>query len=134
MAPVRIDVSHHNKRRKRFVYVIARPTKVAGLLGGLSEGKFPLCHWGVLVSHLNLDALRIQNMMLQLGLDEVEREWGRLFELRRTEEGKNSVHISTFGVERLLTDWPHACIGYIGRTKVSDFGLSMKGIQSMELN
>src|SRR5256885_8008247 len=50
---------HRRKRkRRRFVYVVARPLKAAGPFTFVSEGKFPICHWGVLFSELNEETLK----------------------------------------------------------------------------
>ncbi len=50
---------HRRKRkRRRFVDVVARPLKAAGPFSFISEGKFPICHWGVLFSEFDEETLK----------------------------------------------------------------------------
>jgi hypothetical protein len=127
MAPTR-NTSSTKNRRKRSVYIIARPTTIAGHLSSLSQGKFPLCHWGLLVSTHSESDLQTRCTMLNLVDDTTALEgWGTLFELIRTEAG-NKPQIKEFGPGDLLREWGHACIAYVGKTKSSDHSLSMEGI------
>jgi hypothetical protein len=49
-------------QRKRSVYILARPIKAAEKLSFLSEGKFPLCHWALLVSSHSVSELHTKTM------------------------------------------------------------------------
>jgi hypothetical protein len=116
-------------RRKRSVYIVARPTTIAGHLSSLSQGKFPLCHWGLLITAHTETELKTRCLMLNfadIDTSALER-WGTLFELIRTENG-NKPQITEFGPGDLLREWGHACIAYVGKTKSSDYNLSMEGI------
>jgi len=125
MAPTRGSTSSIRKRRRRSVYIIARPTSVAGGLSSLSQGKFPLCHWGLLLSPYNEIELRTQCLMLNID-ENLETSWGTLFELRRTKDGTNEPQITKFGPMELLNAWNYACIAYVGKTKVSDYTASVR--------
>src|ERR1700735_5432124 len=109
-------------RRKRSVYIVARPTTIAGNLSSLSQGKFPLCHWGLLVSAHTETELKTQCLMLNFADNDTSalERWGTLFELIRTENG-NKPQIKEFGPGDLLREWGHACIAYVGKTKSSDY-------------
>lgn len=61
-------------RRKRSVYILARPIKKAGQLRFLSEGKFPLCHWGLLISPYN-------RRQLLHHIQKGTQSWGMIFEI-----------------------------------------------------
>jgi hypothetical protein len=124
MAPMRRPTSSTKKRRKRSVYIIARPTTVAGALSSLSQGKFPLCHWGLLVTRHSESELKTQCLLLNI--DDNLESWGTLFELIRTEKG-NKPQIKDFGPTELLSQWGYACIAYVGKTKSSDYALSAHG-------
>jgi hypothetical protein len=73
------------KKRERAVYIFARPLKLAGRAGSLSDGKLPLCHWGMLVSKCNKEELK--KRLERLDLSKAE-SWGTFIELNRNSENK----------------------------------------------
>jgi len=59
--------SKKRKRKKshqRNVYIIARPLQIAGHASSLSNGKFPVCHWGLLMTKAK-----------QIDMYKLMREW-----------------------------------------------------------
>ena len=116
-------LSSHKKPRKRSVYVVARPLSKAGPFSFLSEGKFPLCHWALLVSeHGHVD---LRDRVNRLAPDTAS--WGTGFELHRMED-KNAAHlIKEFGPAEFLGEWSAACVAYVGKTESSDHILYIKG-------
>src|SRR5271170_5121599 len=69
------------------VYVIARPLNVANQLNlsFLSDGKLPLCHWGILFSDYDPNEIncRLSSIMLDQSLSSMS-SLGTVIELHRT--------------------------------------------------
>lgn len=112
---------------ERSIWVLARPIKAARGFSFLSEGKFPICHWGLLASDLS-------PLSFKLRWDSKERiesgaDWGTLFELVRDENDKNTVHeVEHFGANmEFVTEWKTVAIMFIGTTFLRDADLSAQG-------
>lgn len=132
MAPAQRSKGQSKAQRKRSVYVLARPIKAAGKLSFLSEGKFPFCHWALLVSSHSESELQRRCLMLNTPDSDnrtlINASWGTLFELFRTHDGQNLSHMITeFGATNLMSDWSYACIAYVGKTKYTDYRLCKEG-------
>ena len=114
------------KRRIRSVYIVAKPLRSAGQLASLSEGKFPLCHWGLLVSPYNARELhRYIQYRSKNGCG--CGDWGTLFEIVRI-EGRHEVNkVEHFG-SNLLPEWSCFCIAYVGVTQLPDRRIFDHGI------
>jgi hypothetical protein len=115
------------KGTERSVWVLARPTSLASILSPLSQGKYPVCHWGLLASEYRdlkeLWANRGEVTTLN------NASWGTLFELFRTPDNKNIPRIiSNFGPERIFAEWSFSSIVYIGQTSKTDEELSAEGL------
>lgn len=124
MGPARKSTSSSKKRRKRSVYVVARPLKSAGHLSFLSRGKLPLCHWGVLVSRYG--PAELQSRCASESKDSKLSSWGTVFELFRTPENKNLYHvIEDFGPAELANEWSCVCITFVGKTTMSNHKLAV---------
>lgn len=118
-------------QRQRFVYVIARPLKFARQLNltSLFEGKFLLCHWGVLVSEYCRHRLKLEIQTFQSGVRTNIGSLGTVFELFRTTENKSIAHeITNFGSNELNGDWRFITFTYIGNSQFSDIVLARQGI------
>jgi hypothetical protein len=115
--------------KKRSVFVIARRLQIAGPLSFSSDGKFPICHWGLFVTdsrHADVTSRWLKYRETRNPVDLPPR--GTLFELVRSPDYKNS-HNKTpnFGPEEWEAEWGCAFIQYIGDTIVSDQDLSAEG-------
>jgi len=137
MSSLQARLYTHRKRRRRNVYVIARPLDIATRfsLSFLSEGKLPLCHWGILVSNHGHDkiirrweaASQGESLNTNLAL-------GTVFELRRTVENLNTVQtIKDFGRRELNSEWQVMTIKYVGKTSFSVGALEKRANKITEL-
>jgi len=119
------------KRRKRDVYIITRGLRAAGRFAPLSDGKLPLCHWGLLITSQN--RLWIQTQLVRFSESNGQSElppWGTLFELSRTVENKVSHRKSRgFSLQEWHKEWGTVSMTYVGTTKVTDHMLVAKGTQ-----
>src|SRR5947207_6055948 len=125
--------SKNRKRKKlhlRSVYVIARPLHIGGHLSFLSDGKFPLCHWGLLVTKVK--RTEMCNRMRSLenvahGVSDI-KPWGTMFELQRDSHNKNTHNvIYNFEGEEWYIEWKHILMAFIGTTNFSDNRLTKEG-------
>jgi hypothetical protein len=116
------------RKRKRFAYVIARPLKSVGRLSFLSDGKFPLCHWALLVtnSRPELETDRADSPIEAQSIMHCHLQ-GTLFELHRSPDGLNPNIIEDFKLEKWCNAWGFAISKYAGETRVSDQNLSNTG-------
>jgi hypothetical protein len=111
------------KRQPRYVYILGRPLWMANRLGisFISDGKFALCHWGLLVTPLDLnsmiDCLREFNNIKR----SKHQNLGTLFELVREGRVNRWRTIQNFGEgDELHTDWTTMTIAYVGTTMLND--------------
>jgi hypothetical protein len=109
--------------KRRHVYLVAKPIPaLSGPFEFLSDGKFPVCHWGFVLSQYNQDQLKEhfdhQVDSLYLPIEPL----GTLFELKRYPDGQKAWQLNMddkFG-QMLASDWSRMCIGYIGETRSSE--------------
>jgi hypothetical protein len=117
------------KRRKRDVYIVARGLRDAGRFAPWSDGKLPLCHWGLLIASQN--GWWIQTQLVRFSKSNGQSElppWGTLFELSRTVENKVSYRKSPgFSLQEWHKEWGTVSMTYVGTTKVTDHMLVAKG-------
>lgn len=116
-----------SKEGERTVWVLARPINAARGFSFLSDGKFPLCHWAVLLSNLNEVRFKVLwDSKTNIGLN---GSWGTLFELFRDDNDKNIPHeIYDFGShDEFLNDWKSVAIIFIGTSLRSDSEVSAQG-------
>jgi len=113
----------------RYVYIVGRPLWIANTLrlSFLSEGSFPLCHWGTLVTPLDLNV-----MVKGLGGFNMDpprtMPLGTLFELAREGDTNDWRMIQDFGDDdELHTDWAVMSVAYIGKTTFTDETIAAKG-------
>jgi hypothetical protein len=116
--------------------LVAKPIRaLSGSFEFLSHGKFPLCHWGFVLSQHNEDQLkelfdRQANCLLSLF-----SPLGTLFELKRYPDGQKTWQVNVddrFG-QALPSTWSRMCIGYIGETGCSDEEIIIYGIHIFQM-
>lgn len=116
------------RKRKRFVYVIARPLKNAGSLDFLSDGKYHLCHWALLVTHSRPELGTNPKDSLMGAQSSTRRHLqGTLFELCRSPNGLNFNIVEDFKLEKWWNEWSFVMCKYAGETRVSNQNLSDEG-------
>jgi hypothetical protein len=108
------------ERRTRSVYILARPIKKAGHLGFLSEGKFPLCHWSLLVSPYNQRELKNH---IRQGID----SWGTIFEICNS-DGTHVPNVYKHSPQIFVRDWGYVCLAYVGKAHLPDYRISHHGL------
>src|SRR5271154_2534051 len=88
---------------ERSVYLISRPVTKAQYLrvAGLSEGKFHLSHWSLLVSSHKEEALKEH---IQNGSEDSNQSWGSLFEIVTVNKDIEVKYDARFG-ENLPPEW-----------------------------
>jgi hypothetical protein len=133
----------NTKGKIRHVYVLARPIKAAGVFSLLSYGKFPLCHWGVLLSEhgtLGHEAKQPKDEgttilpRLREGYSSTlprvtPLQWGSLFELYRDPNtDQNQPHVVyNFGHQQLRQEWQFLTLRRVGTTTFQDDQVYEKG-------
>jgi len=123
------SVRRKKRRKKRAVFIIGRPLKLARQfsVSFVSDGKFPICHWGLfLADDRSCDRAWKRYRKTRDPTDLPSR--GTLFELLRLEGDKNSCQkIEDFGLEDWEEEWDYVSITYAGETSVSDQLLAAEG-------
>lgn len=111
------------------MWILARPTSLAGLLAPLSKGKYPICHWGILFSpHTKVD-LNVIWMSKRSKSTPEHQVWGTLIELKRTAENTNAARVITdFGLQHIQKEWAFSSITYIGQSQLEDEALMRRGM------
>jgi len=109
--------------KRRHVYLVARPIHaLSGPFEFLSHGKFPLCHWGFVLSQFNQDQLKEHFDHQVEDPSSPIVPLGTLFELKRDPHGQMAWQLNMddkFG-PALASEWSRMCIGYIGETRSTD--------------
>jgi hypothetical protein len=100
---------------------------VLPLVGRLSKGSYPLCHWGVLVTWLSEAEFvaYLENNARAKAL-----ELGTMYQLSRTTENQNTVRISSpFLLSELREEWSRPSWTRMGRTDMSQLRISEIGLR-----
>jgi len=116
----------------RQVWLLARVIELP-LVGKLSRGSYPFCHWGVLVTPLpesvivdQLDSKKPSNDALELGT---------LYQLSRSPDNLNTLRIShPFLLSELCQDWHGRSWNRIGMTSMSHDRISTIGSPTSHYN
>src|SRR5271154_3675668 len=95
----------------RSVWLFARPLSWADFIIALqwvSDGKYPLCHWGVLVTHMDITAndefMRRNSPQVLSSPD--DQDLGIMYELQRNDINQNTVSITRpFSPAALKAEW-----------------------------
>ena len=129
MSHAEVPYRHRKKRRKkRSVFVVARPLKMLGPLSFSCDGKFPLCHWGLFVSEACSSEItsRWEDYQRTRNLSSRPPR-GTLFELVRLGTRNTHNKREDFGLEVWDAEWGYIDIRYVGDTEVTDKDLSEYG-------
>jgi hypothetical protein len=110
------------RRKKRAVFVVARPLRAAGVLSFSSDGKFPICHWGLFTVDTRHAEISSQWTKFRETRDPCNLPpHGTMIELVRLPGNINSHNlIDDFGLEQWDDEWKYVAIQYVGDTDVSD--------------
>lgn len=115
---------------ERDVMVLARPLSLASLgTDVLSQGVFPFCHWGVLVSSLERNDLNGVLSREDGIIYNVTSDLGVLWELWR--DGRtNNVHLTRpFRISHLDAFWRGHVAIFVGRTERTDDDIQQIGTE-----
>ena len=121
------------------VWIFARPLSFARKFVPFqftSNGKYHLCHWGVLVSSLPVEEMK--NILVEGGktstLQSFDYELGQMWELNRIERNTNTVNVTRpFKVSHIQADWRPFSAEYLGETPLGRAQIQHIGIQGEEL-
>jgi hypothetical protein len=123
--------------RTRSVWIFARPLSVAKLFSlfeYVSYGKFPLSHWGVLVTQRRVDDLKavlVNGDTQRFGERSTadSDELGIVWELNRIEGDVNTVNVTRpFTFATLKFNWTRFSAMYLGSTEKDDIEIQSHGI------
>jgi hypothetical protein len=113
----------------RSVWLFARPLSWADFIIALqwvSDGKYPLCHWGVLVTHLDITA-NDEFMRRTPHISPTEAlDLGIMYELRRNDINQNTVNI-IHPFSAASAEWRLFSAKYIGRTEMVHEEIEVEG-------
>jgi len=118
-------ISSQPQNSPRSVYIVSRPvTKARYLhLSSLSERKFSLSHWALLISPYN--EIELKQHIQSQGDSNVL--WGSLFEMFNI-DGIVDVHVVEDFGQNLPTEWRYAFMMHIGKTQLEDKEIIRCGI------
>ena len=118
--PIQKRYSVRRERSARSVYIVARPINKAGPLSPLSEGKFSLCHWALLISPINENELRSHiERQASSCCESRQSSWGTLFEIFNV-DGTVQVNVVEHFGRHISPDWGYAYIMHLGETYLQD--------------
>jgi hypothetical protein len=116
----------------RSVWLFARPLSWADFIIALqwvSDGKYPLCHWGVLVTHLDITA-NDEFMRRTPDISSTEAlDLGIMYELRRNDINQNTVNIIR-PFSTAASEWRVFSAKYIGTTEMVHEEIEVEGTVS----
>jgi len=118
------------RKRRRSVYIIARPLRAAGPLAPFSDGKFPVCHWGLLVTSCSRNEIASHWLKYrETGEPSFLPPWGTMIELRRHPDNTTTYNVNAnFSMCDWYTEWGfNISIMYVGETRESDTSLASQG-------
>lgn len=95
----------------------------------LSESSAPLCHWGLLVTELDISETKSQwEQFNENREDYALPPWGTLIELQRSPDYKNNYNMKTnFSLHEWYREWRYLSCTYAGETEATDKDLSEEG-------
>lgn len=83
----------------------------------VNHGKYPFCHWGVLVT--SLDFGTAQRILGEIDREMEEMVLGTMWELSRDGDG-NMIHAWEISVLDVKEQWNMFSAEYLGRTELTD--------------
>src|SRR5271170_2430807 len=115
----------------RAVWLFARPLSWADFIIALqwvSDGKWPCCHWGVLVTHLDITASDEFMRRTPRTSCTDELDLGTMYELHRNDINQNTVSVTRpFSTTSLQTEWRLFSAKYIGTTEIMHEEVELEG-------
>lgn len=120
--------------RSRTVWIFARPLSYSRWLpslGKISDGRFELCHWAVLVSERSIEEVKASTLHTSTTDDGSfdNQVLGDLYELDRI-GSRNTLHRSrSFDVAKLLLHWPRFSAEFVGDTCMTATEIGHVGTQ-----
>jgi len=128
-------MSLQREEPSRYVWVFARPLSWAAVLGlqWVSSGKYPLCHWGLLVTRLEFSTVKSALLADNLDSNLQDFELGTMWELRREEGTHITVEVTRpFKATHARGLWATLQAERIGTTKKSDRQIQQEGRQFLK--
>ena len=123
-------VTSVKKTEDNSVWLLARPLSHAlriPVLAASSAGKFPLSHWGILVTDLSLEDISMTLRDIGFSMATEHQPLGNLFELNQCPNGTNTLNTtSPFRQKDLRAHWPMASFKYVGKTLDSKTQIEQK--------
>jgi len=104
----------------RGVWIFARPMQFGTIFGSqfVNHGKYPFCHWGVLVT--SLDFTSAQRILGEIDREIDEMVLGTMWDLLRDVDGNNIIHAWELSVSDVKEQWNMFSAEYLGRTTLMD--------------
>jgi len=100
----------------------------------VSEGKYLLCYWGVLITYLDITANdEFMRRTLQIVSEDV-LDLGIMYELRRNNINQNTINVvRPFSTVSLKAEWRLFSAKYIGSTDMTHDEIELEGTVSTEV-
>lgn len=116
---------------KRSVWIFARPLQFATVFGShfVSHGKYPFCHWGVLITDLEFDAVK-QILISTECTTALEDDviLGDMWELFHRENDTNEIDVvRPFKASHIREDWDLFSSEKLGETFATDEEIQAEG-------
>lgn len=114
---------------ERSVWLIARPIQFATIFGFqfVSHGKYPFCHWAVLVTSLDFETIKAA--LTDSATEKDDIQLGDLWRISPRDDGKCPLdNIRPFCVSNAKDEWSVFSAEYIGKTSKSDNEIGYEGI------
>lgn len=115
------------------MFVLARPLE-GTIYSAVASGVFPLCHWAVLVTDTDKNAVTIKHLLERLqrpGAVSVHdyTRLGMIHQMFRNRDGITSRRAeSPFTIHDLIREFPRFSITFAGETRCSDHQISRFGM------
>lgn len=117
---------------ERSVWIFARPIRFATMLGFqfVSHGTYPFCHWGVLVTPLNFDIMKVllTEPTQSTSMEDEDHALGDMWRLSLREEKDNPVDvIRPFKLSNAKEEWNLFSTECVGMTNKTDEEIEKDG-------
>ena len=113
----------------RSVWIFARPLRFATIFGSqfVSHGQFPFCHWGVLITELDVESAK--ELLVEDELSTEDSLLGEMWELFRREDDTNEIDVTRpFNVSHVKEGWNLFAAEPLGTTTLSEEQIAKEGI------
>jgi hypothetical protein len=113
----------------RSVWIFARPLQFATIFGSqfVSHGKFPFCHWGMLITELDVDT--VKELLTEHDMTTEDSSLGEMWELFRRENDSNEIDVTRpFKLSDVGEDWNLFSAEPLGMTTLNNEQIEDEGI------